>query len=109
MQVEAKLTDGGVAVVAFDAATGKTAWKTFKLTGYASSAYESYIWQENARLDAVSTVRGLQFAGDSGIEILTITTANKATQLAKLTANGVGVPGCAANTSTKPPSKGSKL
>ncbi len=79
-----------------DLSTGDFVWKTFKLTGYASSAYESYIWQENARLDAVSTVRGLQFAAEKGIEILSITTANKSTQLAKLTANTSTTPGCTA-------------
>ncbi len=67
--------------------TGIGDFKSFLLTGYSSSAYESYIWQENARMDAVSSVRGIQFANDKGIEVLEITTANKAAQLAKLTSN----------------------
>ncbi len=67
--------------------TGIGSFKPFLLTGYASSAYESYIWQENARMDAVSSVRGIQFANEKGIEVLEITTANKTAQLAKLTSN----------------------
>lgn len=59
-----------------DISSGKSAWKTFQLSGYTSSAYESYIWQENSRLDAVSTVRGIQFARESGIEVLTLTSSN---------------------------------
>ena len=58
-----------------DLSTGNSVWKTFLLTGYAGSAYESYLWQENAKLDAVSTVRGMQYARESGIEILTLTPA----------------------------------
>ncbi|MCQ8129769.1 RHS repeat-associated core domain-containing protein [Methylomonas rivi] len=42
------------------------AWPTFKLWAYCASAYEHFIWQELIRTDAVSTVRGLQFAGESG-------------------------------------------
>ena len=51
-------------------------YKSFLLSGYASSAYESYIWQENSRLDAVSTVRGIQFARETAIEVLSLNTAN---------------------------------
>jgi len=46
--------------------------RTWKLAGFASSAYEAYIWQELANLDAVSTTRGIQFADEQGIEILQI-------------------------------------
>ncbi|MEW6467175.1 MAG: transglutaminase domain-containing protein, partial [Pseudomonadota bacterium] len=35
-------------------------WPAFKLALYSGSAFEHYIWQEMARTDAVSTVRGLQ-------------------------------------------------
>jgi RHS repeat-associated protein len=70
-----------------DLATGALSWPSFQLTTYDMSALESYVWQENARLDAVSTVRGLQFAREKGIEVLTITSANKTTQLPKLTSN----------------------
>jgi hypothetical protein len=70
-----------------DLTTGQLVWKSFLLAGYAGSAYESYLWQENARLDAVSTVRGVQFANETGIPMLTITTANQATELPKLTSN----------------------
>ncbi|MBI3345265.1 MAG: type IV secretion protein Rhs [Gammaproteobacteria bacterium] len=70
-----------------DLSTGALVWKTFQLSGYSSSAFEAYIWQENARMDAVSTVRGLQFAKEMGIAILTITSANQATEIPKLTSN----------------------
>ena len=67
-----------------DLATGGLVPKTFRLMGHAASAYESYIWQENARLDAVSTVRGIQFATETGIPLLTITSANAGTGIPKL-------------------------
>ncbi|MBU2571885.1 MAG: hypothetical protein KJ725_18020, partial [Gammaproteobacteria bacterium] len=67
--------------------TGNIDWDEFLLSGYAASAYESYIWQENAALDAVSTVRGLQFANEHGIEVLTLTSANWSAQSPKLTSN----------------------
>lgn len=70
-----------------DLTTGQPNWKAFLLSGYAASAYESYIWQENARLDAVSTVRGLQYASETSIPILKINSANQATELPKLTSN----------------------
>ncbi|MES2369766.1 MAG: RHS repeat-associated core domain-containing protein [Pseudomonadota bacterium] len=77
-----------------DLTTGKMVWKTFLLNGYAGSAYESYLWQENAKLDAVSTVRGVQYAREKGIEILTLTpdmclptTAAIDTELLKLIQN----------------------
>ncbi|HBG05564.1 MAG: hypothetical protein A2075_07590 [Geobacteraceae bacterium GWC2_58_44] len=59
-----------------DISTGEPVWKTFQLSGYTASAYEAYIWQENARLDAVSTIRGIQYAKETGIEVLTLTSAN---------------------------------
>jgi RHS repeat-associated protein len=64
-----------------DLTTGLDVWKSVRLMGYTSSAYESYIWQENARLDAVSTVRGIQFAAESAIPVLTITPGGAATAL----------------------------
>ncbi|MFZ5593917.1 MAG: DUF6531 domain-containing protein, partial [Pseudomonadota bacterium] len=70
-----------------DLTSGNPVWKTFLLSGYAASAYEAYIWQENARLDAVSTVRGLQYARETGIEVLTLTSANWAAESPKLTSN----------------------
>ena len=70
-----------------DLASGANVWKTFLLSGYAGSNYESYMWQENAQRDAVSTVRGLQFANENGIPILNITAANAATQIPLLTSN----------------------
>jgi RHS repeat-associated protein len=59
-----------------DLTTGNLLYKTFLLTGYSGSAYESYVWQENSHLDAVSTVRGIQFARENGIEVMTLTSAN---------------------------------
>jgi RHS repeat-associated protein len=69
-----------------DGTTGD--WRAFKLAGFAGSAYESYIWQEVANLDAVSTTRGLQFAKEQGIEILQINgSSDWAAQKSKLTSN----------------------
>ncbi len=70
-----------------DLTTGGANFKSFLLGGYASSNYESYMWQENAQRDAVSTVRGLQYANESGIAVLNITAANAATQIPLLTSN----------------------
>ncbi|HNB42930.1 MAG TPA: RHS repeat-associated core domain-containing protein [Burkholderiaceae bacterium] len=62
--------------------------RAFKLAGFAGSAYEAYIWQELANLDAVSTTRGLQFAAEQGVEILQINSSGDwAAQKAKLTSN----------------------
>ncbi len=55
--------------------TGVSSFDTFLLGGYAASAYESYIWQEHAHADAVSTVRGLQYANDVGTSIVELTSA----------------------------------
>jgi RHS repeat-associated protein len=70
-----------------DLSTGQPVWGNFLLAGYTMSALESYVWQENARLDAVSTVRGLQFARETGIPVLTVNGANWATEKPKLTSN----------------------
>ncbi|MDX1253449.1 MAG: type IV secretion protein Rhs [Gammaproteobacteria bacterium] len=71
-----------------DLTTGGTIYKSFLLSGYSASNYESYIWQENARSDAVSTVRGIQFARENGIEVISgLTSANWATHSAKFTSN----------------------
>lgn len=67
-----------------DLVTGQSVPKSFRLATYAGSALESYIWQENARLDAVSTVRGLQFAKEQGITVLDLTYTNWAAEKAKL-------------------------
>jgi RHS repeat-associated protein len=66
--------------------TGQRDNQAFLRTVYQASALESYVWQENARLDAVSTVRGLQFAKEQGIEVLQINNASDwASQKCKLT------------------------
>src|SRR5262249_24947468 len=59
-----------------DLTTGLPVWKTFLLSGYTGSFLESYVWQENAKMDAVSTVRGVQFARETGIEILVVDASN---------------------------------
>ena len=42
----------------------------------AGSALEHYIWQENAHIDAISTVRGLQYANEIGIPVITFDSTN---------------------------------
>lgn len=60
--------------------------RAFKLAGFATSAYEAYIWNELTNLDAVSTTRGLQFANEQAIEILQINNSTDwANQKCKLT------------------------
>jgi hypothetical protein len=49
-----------------DLVTGDLSWETYKLWAYTASAYEHYLWQEIAGLEAVSAVRGLQYA--TGVE-----------------------------------------
>jgi RHS repeat-associated protein len=49
---------------------GSINWSDFAQVAYNASDYESYVWLENLKLDAVSTVRGLQFAAEQGIQIL---------------------------------------
>ncbi|AEG00906.1 RHS repeat-associated core domain-containing protein [Methylomonas methanica] len=51
---------------------GGVNYEAYLLSGYSSSAYESYIWQEQAHVDAVSTVRGLQFANDTGLPVVVL-------------------------------------
>ena len=58
-----------------DLGTGGISFDSFLLTGYAASSYESYIWQENSRLDAVSTVRGIQFARETSIPVYVFKTS----------------------------------
>lgn len=78
-----------------DLTTGNTVFKTFLLSGYAGSNYESYVWQENAKLDAVSTVRGLQFANETGVGTVDINSANWSSQRPLLTVHaGSSVTDC---------------
>lgn len=66
--------------------------RAFKLASFAGSAYEAYIWNELANLDAVSTTRGLQFADEQNIEILQINNgtdwANNKCKLTNSCSNG---------------------
>ena len=67
---------------------GTPDYRAFKLLSFSASAYEAFIWQEMARMDAVSTTRGLQFAKEQGIEILQINSASQwSTSKSKLTSN----------------------
>jgi RHS repeat-associated protein len=62
--------------------TGAANYNNYLLAGYSASAYESYIWQEQAHVDAVSTIRGLQFANDTGLPVVALTgSADVDTQL----------------------------
>ena len=60
----------GATVGSYDLTTGEANSDAHVLAGYSGSAYESYIWQEMAHLDAVSSVRGIQFAYQKGIDVL---------------------------------------
>ncbi|MDP3391772.1 MAG: RHS repeat-associated core domain-containing protein [Methylococcaceae bacterium] len=66
-------TDSAATKQAKAAAKLAETWPTFKLFAYSASAYEHYIWQELIRTDAVSTVRGLQFASETGTPLRTFT------------------------------------
>ena len=65
----------GVRAASIDLATGDRDFDRFVLVGYAGSALESFVWGENARLDAVSTVRGIQFGNEDPAQtgMLTLT------------------------------------
>ncbi|MCC6474190.1 MAG: hypothetical protein IT514_10640, partial [Burkholderiales bacterium] len=65
----------GILVTVFRLTSDALAQDAFLLAGYSGSAYEHYVLQENARADAVSTVRALQRAAELGIEVLTISDA----------------------------------
>lgn len=47
-----------------------------KLSIYSGSALEHHVWQQALRTDAVSTVRGLQYASEKSIPLVTFTSAN---------------------------------
>ena len=83
-----------------DLTLGTPSWPQFKLGGYTGSALESYVWQENAQLDAVSTVRGLQFANETGIGTFTANASNWASVRAQLSV----YPGSSSNDCTSSPS-----
>ncbi|HEX5125904.1 MAG TPA: DUF6531 domain-containing protein, partial [Rhodocyclaceae bacterium] len=59
----------GLLIALVDRDTAITSLDLGRLVGYSNSSFESYVWQENARQDAVSTVRGLQFANENGIPV----------------------------------------
>lgn len=47
-----------------------------KLSIYSNSALEHHVWQQALRTDAVSTVRGLQYASETGVTLVTLSAAN---------------------------------
>jgi RHS repeat-associated protein len=47
-----------------------------KLSGYAASALEHHVWQQALRTDAVSTIRGLQYAVSQGIALVKLDASN---------------------------------
>ncbi len=63
---------GGLQDRGNDLSSGLPNYGAMLLAGYASSAYEAYIWQEMVGLDAISTVRGLQFANETGVGTYTV-------------------------------------
>ncbi len=70
--------------------TGNSDFERFKLMGYAGSALESYVWAENARLDAVSTVRGLQFGNENiNTQMLTLTSGTGTSGLINTTTDPI--------------------
>jgi RHS repeat-associated protein len=98
-----------------DLSSGTAGWATFRLAAYAQSAYESYVWQENALLDAVSTVRGLQFANETGIGTVQATSGNFSTVRSQLsvypgsspddcTYTGTQYPRCLIDSTSRPDS-----
>lgn len=68
----------------FDLVTGVPRRDLFNIFGRSASAYESYVWQENAKTDAVSTIRGLQYANKTGNAVIKVTWADYATRLQQL-------------------------
>ncbi len=56
---------------------GEINFDSFRLSGYTGSHYESYIWQEMALKDAVSTVSGLQIASSEDNEVRSFTSADE--------------------------------
>ncbi|NJD06724.1 MAG: hypothetical protein FIA97_09540, partial [Methylococcaceae bacterium] len=59
-----------------DLTSGQLVWKTYQETGYQDSSLEHYIWQENLRMEAISTVRGLQVANETGVGTVQVNAAN---------------------------------
>jgi RHS repeat-associated protein len=47
-----------------------------KLGIYSGSAFEHYVWQQAVRTDAVSTVRGMQFASETSVPLVTLNAGN---------------------------------
>ena len=58
--------------------------ETFKFLGHVGSSLEHEVWQQITGYDAISTVRGIQFALEQGRQLLDITPANFVSSLAAL-------------------------
>ncbi|OUS03834.1 hypothetical protein A9Q81_06815 [Gammaproteobacteria bacterium 42_54_T18] len=63
---------GGLST-SLDIDTGASGAKYQMLAGLGSSELETYVWQENAMMDAISTITGLQAASEAGNEVNTFT------------------------------------
>jgi len=50
-------------------------FEAFKLRALMGSAYESYVWQEHAQMDAISTTRGLQYANETALTVVELFSA----------------------------------
>lgn len=75
----------GGKVAFYDRVSGVTSKELLFMGGRSGSALESYIWQETAKTDAVSTIRGLQYANENGNAVLMLNSANWAAESPKLT------------------------
>jgi RHS repeat-associated protein len=71
--------------------SAELAQKTMRLGGYVVSALEHQIWEELVRVDAISTMKGLQYANEIGIPIKTCTNASclDSTQLSQATKDAI--------------------
>ncbi len=53
-----------------DSAGPASNFEAFKLRALMASAFESYVWQEHAQMDAISTTRGLQYANETALTVV---------------------------------------
>ncbi len=74
----------GANSAAHDAQDDGTTDITRKGWGFIGSSNEHMLWQELAALDGISTVRGLQYANEEGIEIVTLDCQDETTEAARL-------------------------
>ena len=58
-----------------NSATPASSFEAFKVNALNASAYESYVWQEHAQMDAISTTRGLQYVNESALPTVELSSA----------------------------------